>query len=86
MLTVTFVKDNVSNDHPLSEDWEVEVKHVFHESNRVADFLTRFGHSCTLGLHVLDGPPLGCGSLVVDDLVVFLNAIYYCSLGALALP
>ncbi|CAN1124029.1 Putative ribonuclease H protein At1g65750 [Linum perenne] len=35
----------------LTKNWTVEVSHVYHERNRVADLLAHHGHSLSLGSH-----------------------------------
>ncbi|CAN1127814.1 Putative ribonuclease H protein At1g65750 [Linum perenne] len=35
-------------------NWEVQIIHVYIESNHAADFLANVGHSCSLGFHPIE--------------------------------
>ncbi|CAN1320474.1 Putative ribonuclease H protein At1g65750 [Linum perenne] len=37
----------------LRRNWEVQIIHVYKESNHVADFLANVGHSFPLGFHLV---------------------------------
>ena len=77
-LAINFVKEGVHDHHPLSglvaharrllnQNWEVKLSHVFREGNCVADFLADFAHQCPLGVQILEDPPPGCGTLILND-------------------
>ncbi|CAN1291597.1 Putative ribonuclease H protein At1g65750, partial [Linum perenne] len=38
----------------LRRDWEVRIRHVYRESNHVADHLANRGHSCPIGFHCIE--------------------------------
>ncbi|CAN1125966.1 Putative ribonuclease H protein At1g65750 [Linum perenne] len=38
----------------LRRNWEVQILHVYRESNHAADFLANIGHSCPLGFHSIE--------------------------------
>ncbi|CAN1131702.1 hypothetical protein LINPERPRIM_LOCUS13950 [Linum perenne] len=38
----------------LRRNWEVQILHVYRESNHAADFLANVGHSCPLGFHSIE--------------------------------
>ncbi|CAN1836512.1 Putative ribonuclease H protein At1g65750, partial [Linum perenne] len=38
----------------LRRNWEVQILHVYRESNHVADYLANVGHSCPLGFHSIE--------------------------------
>ncbi|CAN1134462.1 Putative ribonuclease H protein At1g65750, partial [Linum perenne] len=38
----------------LQSDWEVHIRHVFRESNHVADHVANRGHSCPIGFHCIE--------------------------------
>ncbi|CAI0459079.1 unnamed protein product [Linum tenue] len=40
----------------LELNWEVRIKHVFRESNFVADYMASIGHSMPVGVHMFDVP------------------------------
>ena len=78
-VAIQFTKERVTNDHPLStnvmqirdyfqRDWHIKVTHAYRESNKVADFLAGHAHLLQIGLHVLQYPPPGCGTILLDDL------------------
>ncbi|CAN1233376.1 Putative ribonuclease H protein At1g65750, partial [Linum perenne] len=55
----------------LRRDWEVQILHVYRESNHVADYLANIGHSCPLGFHSLEQfDPNFCYWLLYDQLGV----------------
>ncbi|CAN1357309.1 hypothetical protein LINPERPRIM_LOCUS44170 [Linum perenne] len=35
----------------MSREWEVDLRHVYREENRTANYLTTLGHSLPLGNH-----------------------------------
>ncbi|CAN1832077.1 Putative ribonuclease H protein At1g65750 [Linum perenne] len=55
----------------LQRNWEVQILHVYRESNHAADYLANVGHSCPLGFHVLEQlDPNFCYWLRYDQLGV----------------
>lgn len=77
-LVVGFLKDGVSESHPLSflvrlchgflsRDWIVWVSHVYREANRLADGLANYAFTLTLDFLALDVAPSVVESLVEDD-------------------
>ncbi|CAN1147638.1 Putative ribonuclease H protein At1g65750 [Linum perenne] len=55
----------------LQRNWEVQIIHVYRESNHAADYLANVGHSCPLGFHVLEQfDPNFCYWLHYDQLGV----------------
>ena len=49
-------------------DWEVKWSHTYRDQNTVADWITEFGISVSIGFHVLSMPPEGCLHLLQQDL------------------
>ena len=69
----------------LLRDWNDGISHIYHEANRVADFLASIGHSVPLGICFFDSIPNGLGSLLRDDIasvsfsrIVFLVLCLLC--------
>ncbi|KAJ1421638.1 Ribonuclease H-like superfamily [Sesbania bispinosa] len=62
-------------------DWEIQIVHVYREANKVVDFLASLAVSLDYGLYVLDSPPLGCGEILIQDLigVMFPRRVAVCS-------
>ncbi|CAN1155888.1 Putative ribonuclease H protein At1g65750, partial [Linum perenne] len=55
----------------LRSKWEVNILHVYSESNHVADYLANVGHSCPLGFHsIKQSDPNFCYWLHYDQLGV----------------
>ncbi|CAN1144174.1 Putative ribonuclease H protein At1g65750 [Linum perenne] len=55
----------------LRRNWEVQILHVYRESNHVADYLANVGHSCPLGFHSVEqSDPNFCYWLHYDQLSV----------------
>ncbi|CAN1767765.1 Putative ribonuclease H protein At1g65750 [Linum perenne] len=38
----------------IRRNWEVQILHVYRDSNHVADYLANVGHSCPLGFHSIE--------------------------------
>lgn len=51
----------------LKKDWHVQVRHMFHEANCVADRLACLCFSFPLGLHVLSALSEGISFPLFDD-------------------
>ncbi|KAF7811558.1 ribonuclease H [Senna tora] len=51
----------------LERHWVVVLKHVYRESNKVADFMARMGHSLPLCFHVFESVPQDCCELIMQD-------------------
>lgn len=51
----------------LALDWVVKVTHAYKEANKLADWLAGEGRHMPLGSHILDSPPNGCLSLLLND-------------------
>lgn len=51
----------------MEGNWKVRISHCYREGNRVADWLSKYGHSTEVGLQVFDVPPSGCLQLLTDD-------------------
>lgn len=49
------------------EGWVKEVRHIFREGNRCADFLANFAQNCSRGLTILQSPPADLGPLLALD-------------------
>ncbi|KAF7805060.1 ribonuclease H [Senna tora] len=78
VTATTLIYDNSNGSHPctqlinrikllLSRPWNVSIKHVYRECNKVADFMAKFGQSLSHGLHVLEHVLEGCLGLVEQD-------------------
>ncbi|KAF7822273.1 ribonuclease H [Senna tora] len=74
----TLIYDNSNGSHPctqlinrikllLSRPWNVSIKHVYRECNKVADFMAKFGQELSHGLHVFEHVPEGCLDLLEQD-------------------
>ena len=61
----------------ISQNWVVQVQHVFREANRAADFMATKGHELHLGMTIFCDPPVGLSSILLDDVrgVAFLRLI-----------
>ena len=51
----------------LDRKWDVSYRHVFHECNRVTDWLSNFGMFVPYGIHYLEDPPDRVRELVTKD-------------------
>ncbi|KAH9792364.1 putative ribonuclease H protein [Citrus sinensis] len=51
----------------LNRTWQVQVKHVYRESNFAADFLANSALSLPVGLHIFNSLPLGAGFWIRHD-------------------
>ena len=57
----------------MEKDWDIDVKHVFPEENKCADFLASYTLQLQEVSHFLQDPPVGLKGVLHDDLVdVFL--------------
>ncbi|CAN1241242.1 hypothetical protein LINPERPRIM_LOCUS4883, partial [Linum perenne] len=55
----------------LHHNWEVQIIHVYRESNHTMYYLANVGHSCPLGFHSVEQPdPTFCYWLRYDQLGV----------------
>ncbi|KAF7805564.1 fasciclin-like arabinogalactan protein 12 [Senna tora] len=74
----TLIYDNSNGSHPctqlinrikllLSRPWNVSIKHVYRECNKVANFMAKFGQELSHGLHVFEHVPEGCLDLLEQD-------------------
>ncbi|CAN1142951.1 Putative ribonuclease H protein At1g65750 [Linum perenne] len=55
----------------LRRNWEVQILHIYRESNHIADYLANVGHSCPLGFHSIEqSDPNFCYLLHYDQLGV----------------
>lgn len=52
----------------LARDWILQLKHVYKESNRVADWLAYYALGLDLVLHEFNQPPCGVLSLLLQDI------------------
>ena len=53
----------------MEKDWDIDVKHVFREGNKCADFLASYALQLQEGSHFLQDPPFGLEGVLHDDLV-----------------
>lgn len=53
----------------LNSQWEVQVSHVFHECNRVADLFASATLSLDRGFYVMDEPPASAQIALLDDIL-----------------
>ena len=51
----------------IDEDWQCLIRHVYRESNKVADYLANLGHSLELGVTYFEDPPLQVLGLLDND-------------------
>ncbi|KAK5834668.1 hypothetical protein PVK06_010344 [Gossypium arboreum] len=57
--TVEGVSSTVKESRDLlDQDWQIELKHIFSESNFAADFMAKMAVSLAVGLHVHIKPPM----------------------------
>ena len=53
----------------MEKDCDIDVKHVFREGNKCADFLASYAMQLQEGSHFLQDPPVGLEGVLHDDLV-----------------
>ena len=53
----------------MEMDWDINVKHVFREGNKCADFLASYALQLQEGSHFLQDPSVGLEGVLHDDLV-----------------
>ena len=51
----------------LDRQWQVNMKHIYREANRAADFLASYAQHFNLGCHCLDVAPTALRSILFDD-------------------
>ena len=78
--TVTLINNPIDYKHPYSiviarvhdllhRDWQVIISYIFHESNRVVDWLANSSHSLNLDVCFYLSSPYGLCDILIDDLV-----------------
>ncbi|CAN1181551.1 Putative ribonuclease H protein At1g65750 [Linum perenne] len=51
----------------LSQDWQVEIRHVYREANKAADFLASQGHMFPFGIHIFPLSDCNLGHILRYD-------------------
>ena len=56
----------------LTQEWVMQISHIFREANSAADFLVNFGHSIQLGVCFYDTTSNGLAPLLMHDSIGML--------------
>ncbi|ONK72135.1 uncharacterized protein A4U43_C04F16120 [Asparagus officinalis] len=77
-IVVQFLKEGIPHSHPMSiiaqdalalisDGWVTEIRYIYREGNRCADFLANLSQSCQQGVVILTEPPDDILPLLLDD-------------------